>query len=375
MKSWSDLAGFLADPLRQPRCVQECFDNILASVADALLVTDANDRIVLANIAAERLFSTRAADMMTMPLQALLAKHALSSIDLSKLKSAGGTSRFDIELPTEDQRGIRVFQGVSSPLAGLLGESFGGTVHLFHDITHERELDRLKTEFVSMAAHELRTPLTTIRGFSELLLERPFSPEEQKKFLFHINRQAENLTHIINDLLDVSRIESGQAFLLSRSLTPMEPLLREVISLFQQQKTGHSYQVELPENVSVLEVDRDKIRQVLENILSNAVKYSPDGGWVRVNGRVLEGSYVIEVIDEGIGMTHEQLAHIYDKFYRADNSDTAVSGTGLGMGIARYIIEAHEGTIDVRSQYGEGTTVVLTLPLLEETKNEKNSYR
>lgn len=349
-------------PSSSHRLCRDHLESILASVADALVVTDRNDRIILGNKAAEDLFATDSRDMISMSLQELLAKHALSIIDLDKMKHSGRTQRFDMELPTEDQRGIRMLQGISSPVCSPAGDSLGCTVLLFHDITYERELDRLKTEFVSMAAHELRTPLTTIRGFSELLLERSFSRAEQKKFLFYINQQAEHLTQIINDLLDISRIESGQGFVLSRSETAISLLVQEVITVFQEQESGHSYALQLQDTATTLDIDKDKIRQVLENILSNAVKYSPDGGRILVEGNAAEHSYVLAISDKGIGMTPDQMAHIYDKFYRADNSDTAIGGTGLGMGIARYIIEAHEGAIDVQSQYGVGTTVSITLP-------------
>jgi PAS domain S-box-containing protein len=350
----------LEQALQRAKAAQSRINSILASVAEGLLVTDKNDKIILTNKVAERLFKMQAEDLNT-TLQTLLAKHALSIIDLNNEEGAA-SKRFDIELPTEDYMGIRVLQATTSQVYDQLGTEVGGKVTLFHDITRERELDRLKTEFVSTAAHELRTPLTSIRGFSELLLERTFSPEEEKTFLFYINQQSKYLTNIINDLLDVSRIESGLGFVLTKKETPINPILRGVVAFYQQMGTGHDYHLHLEEMDSFLVIDKEKIVQALQNILSNAVKYSPNCGEITITGKANEETYRIEITDQGIGMSPDQVTHIFDKFYRADSSNTAIEGTGLGMGIVRYIVEAHGGEIIIQSQPDVGTTVILTLP-------------
>ena len=354
----------LEQALQQATAAQSRINSILASVAEGLLVTDKNDKIILTNKVAARLFKMQADDLNT-TLQTLLAKHALSIIDLNNEEGVA-SKRFDIELPTEDYMGIRVLQATTSPVYDQLGTEVGGKVTLFHDITRERELDRLKTEFVSTAAHELRTPLTSIRGFSELLLERTFSPEEEKTFLFYINQQSKYLTNIINDLLDVSRIESGLGFVLTKKETPINPILQGVVAFFQQMGTGHDYHLHLEEMDSYLVIDKEKIVQALQNILSNAVKYSPNCGEITITGKANEESYRIEITDQGIGMSPDQVTHIFDQFYRADSSNTAIEGTGLGMGIVRYIVEAHGGEIAIQSQPDVGTTVILTLPGGEE---------
>jgi signal transduction histidine kinase len=135
-----------------------------------------------------------------------------------------------------------------------------------------------------------------------------------------------------------------------------------VVAFYQQMGTGHNYLLDIEETDSFLVIDKEKIVQALQNILSNAVKYSPEGGDITITGKADGETYRIEITDQGIGMNADQMAHIYDKFYRADNSNTAIEGTGLGMGIVRYIIEAHGGEIAIESQPGVGTTVILTLP-------------
>ncbi len=251
--------------LEQIEPAQRHIDCILASLADGLLVTDGNDTIILLNAVAEEFFKVQAKDVInTTTLQELLARHALSVIDLRKTETVKGAQRFDVELPTEDQQGIRVLQASSSRVYDKSGVELGGTVTLFHDITRERELDRLKTEFVSTAVHELRTPLTSIRGFSELLLERTFPQEEEKKFLFYINQQSENLTSIINDLLDVSRIESRQGLGLAKKETAIGPLLREVLLFCQEPGNGHHCNLHLDEQEIFLDIDKQKITQAQE---------------------------------------------------------------------------------------------------------------
>lgn len=199
----------LEDSLAQTRAAAHCLDRMLASVADALLVTDKNDTIVLVNKAAEQLFGIQAQSLVNTTLQGLLTRYALRVSDLSRVEEEGDVRRFDIEIPAPEPQGKRVLQVTSLPVYDTSGAEIEGAVTFFHDITRQQEFDRLKSELVNTAAHELRTPLTSIRGFSELLLEQNFSAEEQKKFLLYINQQSKQLTHIVNELLDISSIEAG----------------------------------------------------------------------------------------------------------------------------------------------------------------------
>lgn len=251
-----------------------------------------------------------------------------------------------------------------------------GIITIIHDVTYEREVDRMKTEFVSTAAHELRTPLTSIQGFSEILLARDnITDEERKKFLSYINEQAVNLAEIVNDLLDISRIESERGFTLNKVQCEIDEIIRRVIPHFQDMSSKHRFEVALTDKHIELFADRDKMEQVLSNILSNAVKYSPEGGIIRVVGEVIANAearnaeskpkmeYQVSVEDEGIGLSPEQIEKIFDKFYRADASDSAPEGTGLGMTIIKYIVEAHSGKVWVESELGKGTAVRFMIPI------------
>jgi len=227
-----------------------------------------------------------------------------------------------------------------------------------------RESDRMKSEFISTAAHELRTPLTSILGFSQILLEQENLPAaEQKEFLTYIHQKAKALSEIVSDLLDISRIESGQGLALNRVACTAGELVTEVLPFIQVGPSVSRYELAVAAEASPLLVDKGKMVQVFENLLSNAVKYSPPASPIRISGKVEGEHYLFSVADQGVGMTSDQASRVFDKFYRADASDTAVGGLGLGMGIVRNIVEAHGGRIGVRSQPGRGTTICFSIPL------------
>ena len=233
------------------------------------------------------------------------------------------------------------------------------------------EMDRMKSDFISTAAHELRTPLATMLGYTELLSMPDefgnFSVAQRTEFLEEINLKGETLSRIIDEMLDISRIESGQKISLDQQ--PHEPmaLLANVLRRFEVQSQKHRFHLEFPGvQPPTVACDLHRLTQVLENLLSNSVKYSPRGGTITVSGESSGAEYVISVADQGIGMTIEQQARVFDKFYRVDASNTAVGGLGLGMSIARQIVEEHGGRIWVKSAVGAGTTVTFTLPMATE---------
>jgi len=243
------------------------------------------------------------------------------------------------------------------------------------DITSEKEaerslieMDRIKNEFISTAAHELRTPLCAIIGFAELMNtpeeHKNFTESEKAEFLTHIHERGLALSHIIDDLLDISRIESGQPITLVRQPTDLRDLLTKIVARYRLHDSGHAFRLSLPENGSgsPLEIDRQRIDQVVENLLSNAVKFSPKGTEIRIEGVANDEGWEVRIIDEGAGMNPEQVSHVFDKFYRADASNTAAGGLGLGMNIAKQIVDAHGGKIWVESSPGQGTRACFSLP-------------
>ena len=238
-----------------------------------------------------------------------------------------------------------------------------------------RESDRMKTEFISTAAHELRTPLTSILGFSQVLLTPEIlSDAERKEFLTYIHQQARALSGMVADMLDISRIESGQGLALNRVPCTAGELVIQLSPLLQCGPERSRFELAIAAEGARLLVDKAKMAEVFENLLSNAVKYSPPGSPIRISGEIAGESYRFAVTDRGIGMTPEQVARVFEKFYRADASDTAVSGLGLGMSIVRNIVEVHGGRIWVESEPGRGTTAHFLLPLaLPEASGKGNN--
>jgi len=244
--------------------------------------------------------------------------------------------------------------------------SIGGqNLVMLNDMSREREIDRMKSEFIAIAAHELNTPLTTITGFTEVLLDgKDFDWEQRKEYLSIIYEKSAVLNRLIDDLLNIGRVESGRGIHLEVEDCNLRKLISASVHSYHKEFPARQITLESPESwPHTIKVDAGKIGQVMENLLSNAVKYSPENSAVHVVAEVLDHEIKISVRDQGIGMSKEQISRIFERFYRVDLSDTAVAGMGLGMAIVKNIIEAHEGLIWVESIPGEGTTVSFTLPL------------
>ena len=338
-------------------------DGILKSVADGLIVTDMHNKIVLMNIAAEDLLAVRLSDVIDNLIDFAITDSILRERIRATLDKKTSGSQFDFELAGEDPEHPRIMRARTSVINDREGKE-SGIVTIMHDVTHEREVDRMKTEFISTAAHELRTPLTSIQGFSEILLTRDnLGEDEKEKFLGFINKQAVGLAKIISDLLDISRIESGKGFILDKKWCNAGDAMKKVVYAFQEASKRHRFEVILPEETTEIFCDKDKIEQVLENLLSNAVKYSPEGGVIRYRAEVLGGFFQVAIEDQGVGMSPEQVEKIFDKFYRVDASNTAAEGTGLRLSIVKYIVEAHGGKVWVESEPGKGTIVRFAIPM------------
>ena len=234
------------------------------------------------------------------------------------------------------------------------------------DVTRETEIDRMKTQFLEMAAHELRTPLTSVLGYTEVLLTHTLDAPEHREVLDIVHQQAEHVTSIVNELLDLVRIDSrrGQDFVVQP--LSLQGLVAEALWACKPAPGRAAPVIWAPESGRTLWVraDRRKLVQVLGNLISNAYKYSPSGGEIRIGYPVAvhEGAvwYAVEVSDQGLGMTPAQLARCFERFYRADTSGK-IPGTGLGLCIVKEIMDLHGGRIEIRSTLGQGTTVTVWL--------------
>lgn len=239
------------------------------------------------------------------------------------------------------------------------------TILYFRDNTHEDAVDRMKSEFLASAAHELRTPMVSILGFTELLLKRKYTEARSTDMLETIHRQSVLLIKMINELLDLARIESRRGLDLMIAPYPLDELVRNSVKGLMRKDSERQVAVGAIPDARVL-VDPEKMQLALNNLLSNAFKYSPNGGLVNLNTRLEDSSTcrfaVIEVVDQGIGMSPEQMARAFERFYRADASGN-IPGTGLGLSLVKEVAELHSGRAFLTSQPGQGTTASLWIPV------------
>jgi signal transduction histidine kinase/CheY-like chemotaxis protein len=242
-----------------------------------------------------------------------------------------------------------------------------GLVLTLHDITAEREIASMKNEFVSTVSHELRTPLTSIKGYVDLILDGDAGDvdEIQREFLGIVKENADRLVALINDMLDISRIESGRVHLKIEPM-PINDVIAGTVDSFRAvlEQTGRTVKTRVPENLPRVKADRDRVGQVLVNFVSNALKYSPNGGEVVISARHVGDFVNVSVQDHGMGISREDQKQLFTKFYRIDNALTReIGGTGLGLSICKSIIELHGGKVWVRSKMGEGSTFTFSVPV------------
>jgi signal transduction histidine kinase len=219
----------------------------------------------------------------------------------------------------------------------------------------------MKTELVNIVSHELRTPLASVLGFTALLLKREFAPATRRHYLGIVDAQARRLAALLEDFLDVQRIEH-EGVDLAAERVDIARLLDEQAQLFAAQSPKHRVELDVAERPLTVRADPNRLAQVVGNLLSNAIKYSPDGGRVEVHAERRNGGVRISVRDEGRGIPEEQQGRIFTKFFRGDAGATGITGTGLGLAVSRQIVEAHGGTIGFDSDPGEGSTFWLELP-------------
>ena len=354
----------LSRALEAIRLDREKLDEILRSVPDGVIVADGSLHVLHMNMAAERILGTTLQEVAGQPIGRLTINNAFLRSLHQNFTPAGLKTPFDIALSGDDQK-TSVFQVRTSQFVSEHTES-AGFVMLIRDVTRERELESMKSAFLGMAAHELNTPLTSIVGYTELLTAKEtadqLSRQQKADFLQLIHGKALALGRLVDDLLDISRIESGRRLPLNYEEFPLDETLHEIVAACRSKTSQHTFDLVLTGTSAPICADPARLEQVLHHLLSNAVKYSPDGGRVRITLSEDSSDYVITVSDQGIGMTEAQRAHIFDRFYRADVSDTAVQGVGLGLSIVRHIVLAHHGSIEVESQPGRGTRVTLSLP-------------
>ena len=354
--------------------VNHRFEAVLNAANDGIAMLDTDGCFVLVNRRFGELLGTRAPLLLhhtleeARPLLIEKLSHRLAVLAPTETRAVAE------EIIALDEPDRRFLQFYTAPVAGVDGSEVIGRIIALRDVTRERELDKMKTDFISVVSHELRTPLTSIKGYTDLLLSGAAgdNSEIQAEFLGIIQLSTTRLSNLINDILDISRIESG-TLKIKHEPIDYRHLVADTLRLMKAAADAKDVSMDaaLPETIPPVRGDADKVTQVLTNLVSNAIKYTPEGGWVKVSLEVTGDTSVTTcVADSGIGVAPEDQPKLFQKFFRADNSSTReAGGTGLGLVIAKTLIELMGGTIWLESEPNRGSKFYFTLPLLLETGN------
>ena len=351
-----EMSAQLEGRLRELRQEKADLGAILANMTEGVLVTDAAGKIRLANNALCRQFQLDAGTLGKTVLE-VFRNVALQELVAATGREPNGAARELTFLGPEE----RVFE-VNA--AGLRGEGTGVVV-VFHDITRLKQLENVRKEFVANVSHELRTPLSIIKGYVETLLdEQPPDAATSRQFLQTVQKHSRRLEALIADLLSISELESQQARL---NLAPvaLRPTVEAVLEELRQRAADKKMTValEIPDHLSTVRADSQRIHQVLLNLLDNAVKYTSSGGRVTVTARETGADVEVCVADNGPGIAPEHLPRIFERFYRADKARSReLGGTGLGLSIVKHIVQAHGGRVWAESTLGQGSAFHFTLP-------------
>ena len=380
---WTALAGQVAVAVEnaqlyeQLRRAKRHVDAVIQHMADGLVVLDRGRRIVSVNPAAEAMLGLQASELIgwsptgatTDPRYEPLLR--ICEPQPSPAASLQHPALLDAEGPRDkievvvDAPQPRVLQVLSSPIEDI-EDGEGGEIKLLHDVTREHELEQLQRDFISTVSHELRTPLFSIKGFVELILRGKVpDPEVQREFLGRVIEQANQLSSIVSDLLDTSRMESGNVEL-TKARVNLAQVASEAVTRLEGVASGREVALEFEAAPGLPWIcgDARRLAQVVTNLVGNAIKFSSPGSRVQVRCQAGPGEVTLSVTDHGPGIPPEAIPHLFSKFYQVDSSATRrAGGTGLGLYISRRIIEAHGGRIWVQSELGRGSVFSFSIPI------------
>lgn len=323
-------------------------ETVLKQTENGVIVVDPENRLLLINPAAEEAFGVNG--------RSLVGRSVVESIDdprlLELLRMQGASTRRE-EIEASDGR---VFNAQRTPIEGV------GQAVVLNDITHLKELDRIKSEFVTTVSHDLRSPLTAILGYVELIERAGEVNHQQKEFIDRVQISVQQITNLVTDLLDLGRIEAGVDS--SQESSPISVLARYAVEGLRgsADAKGIDLQVSLPEDLPLVTGDPIRLRQMIGNLLENAIKYSPEGSEVRIEAESEDEQVILRVHDSGPGIPPADQPYLFDKFFRGANVADDSPGTGLGLSIVNSIVDHHDGRIWLDSAPGEGTTFTVVLP-------------
>ncbi|WP_445506525.1 cell wall metabolism sensor histidine kinase WalK [Niallia sp. 03190] len=339
--------------------------SVLSYMTDGVIATDRRGRIILINEPAAKMLDVSRETVLSEPVITLLGLEGKYTFE--ELLEERESVILDYSTHYEPyilRANISVIQKETGFVNGL--------ITVLHDITEQEKIDMERKEFVANVSHELRTPLTTMRSYVEALSEGAWQDEElAPNFLEVTQNETERMIRLVNDLLQLSKLDSRD-YQLNKELVDFIVFYNRIIDRFELTKEQNvTFERKLPNHAAFVEIDEDKLTQVLDNIISNALKYSPEGGKITFAIKEQEKQIIVSVSDKGVGIPKENLDKVFERFYRVDKARTRkLGGTGLGLAIAKEMVEAHGGKIWATSKEGKGTKVSFTLPYIQSEEDD-----
>ena len=365
------MTGDLRTAAHEEHDLRERIEKIIQSMADALVAVDADAKVVAFNAEAEVMAGRDVADVIGRPIAEVI--HVIDSqgetVNLP-IYDLGEGSLGSVFLERSQRSPIPVAV-TSAVLRDENGEVAGG-VAVLRDMTQEREVERMKSEFLSNISHELRTPLTPIKGYADMLAHKDVAPEKQRIFASGILESTIRLERIVGLLVDFTALEAGRLAPKAR-LVDMETLLERLSAEWSDRASRHDVVAEIEPGLEKVMGDERLLRRSIEEVIDNAVKFSPDGGEIRLaarnlqaNGAALPNRIEVSITDQGIGIDPDDVAHVFSDFHQLDASTTRTyGGLGLGLAFVRRIVEAHDGTVEVDSAHTTGTRLTMRIPSVD----------
>ena len=326
-------------------------EKILTQIQDGVVVVDANQQLVLVNHTVRKAFDLGPADLTGQGLTEVFAETRL-------VEAIQGKARNPERIEIKADNG-RIYSLQVTIIPDI------GTVATLHDISYLKELDSLKTDFVNTVSHDLRSPLTSILGYVELIERVGEVNEKQSEFIGRVKMSVDNITELISNLLNLGRVEVNRDEDIEN--TPLAPIINYSMDGLRTQLEARQQELifDVPEKLATLNANPLQLRQVMDNLIGNAIKYTPIGGKIMISAYIENGQVIIRVKDNGPGIPPNEHSKIFEKFYRAKNIEAGTPGTGLGLAITKSIVDNHRGRIWVDSTIGEGSSFIVVLPIAE----------
>ncbi|GAP15244.1 PAS/PAC sensor signal transduction histidine kinase [Longilinea arvoryzae] len=351
--AFNRMAAQISTQIKELSAERSKLSAVLATMSDGILIVNADGLVELINPAAERIFSISASESLGKTLAEVIRHHVI--VDLWKKTQSTGEQQIT-SLETPDRL---ILQAIATPLE----TDDGRTLILLQDYTRMRRLETVRRDFISNVSHELRTPLASLKALTETVQETALDdPPAARRFLERMSVEIDNLTQLVQELLDLSRIESGRVQLERTLIAPKELIQPAVDRMrIQAERSGLTLTMDCPEDLPRVNVDASRMEQVLVNLIHNAIKFTPPGGSIQIRGWLQENDIILAISDTGVGIAEEDLKRIFERFYKADRARSG-GGTGLGLSIARHLVESHGGRIWAESEIGKGSTFFISIP-------------